>query len=169
MKATESQVDVSFGNYNHPFPRTSDSGLFTDPPPPVNGPPDRGFCRDPASEVRFLHVCPQPLSSGTCAQSGTQGIPDLVSLGCRGEGSTHLQGRARSQLEVGGERACPEGYSSGWREVGQPGTLPLPEELAANWEKSQEALSRLAGLPPSWLIPVSCPALRASYSLTPTL
>lgn len=32
MKATESQVDVSFGNYNHPFPRTSDSGLFTDPP-----------------------------------------------------------------------------------------------------------------------------------------
>ena len=123
MKATESQVDVSFGNYNHPFPRTSDSGLFTASPLQWRGLLSRGFCTEPASEVRFLQACPHPLSSGTCAQSETQGTPDLLSLNCWEAGSTYLQGRARSQLEVGGEKACPEGYSSGWQEVGQPGTL----------------------------------------------
>ena len=135
MKATESQVDVSFGNYNHPFPRTNDSGLFTTPLLL-----SRGCCMDPASEVRFLYICPHPLSSGTCAQSETQRTPDLLSLGCREAGSTYLQDRARSQLEVGGERACLKGYSSGWQEVGWPGTLPFPEELVADWGKGQEGL-----------------------------
>lgn len=113
---------------------------------------------DPASEVRFLHVCPHPLSSGTCAQSETRGTPDLLSLNCREAGSTYLQGRARSQLEVGGEKACPEGYSSGWQEVGQPGTLPLPEELAADWKKAKKDSGPAGGasalLADSYILPI---------------
>lgn len=170
MKATESQVDVSFGNYNHPFPRTSDSGLFTALPSPVNGPPEQGLLHGPCLWGQ-ISAClpPPPLFWDLCTKWDPRN-PRFTLTELPG-GGFHLSS-GQGQVPAGGGwwEGMP-GRVQQWVARGGPTRDPsFARGIGCRLEKGQEGLR--AGwwgfCPPGWFLYPAHPCGLPAASFPPS-